>query len=172
MGAHRSNYTMWTTLTILASVLFLNEEPYLAWQIGTDMVVDHYIPGYTEDQHPQFKGRTRLFLREDAGNCSLWLSKVTLDDAKTYTCHYKDPVYTSSNITLRLRGEEEKFIQPTVKAPSTSSSTHWYAVGGVIFVIAVLSTVALTVRYKRRSTATFGDPQVAGQVDPLNPEWV
>ncbi|KAG9349668.1 hypothetical protein JZ751_028116 [Albula glossodonta] len=89
---------------LLRCICLKNEDPYLAWQIGADIVVDHYIPGYEEGQNPQFKGRTRLFLHEDAGNCSLWLSKVTLDDAKTYTCHYKDPVYTSSNITLRLRG--------------------------------------------------------------------
>ncbi|KAJ8410477.1 hypothetical protein AAFF_G00193810 [Aldrovandia affinis] len=191
METHWMNGSMWTILILLTSVLFSacskvtihaivgkdvllpctcleNKDPFLVWQIG-QTIVAQYIHRYNQSNiAPRFQGRTCLFLHEEAGNCSMLLSRVTAADNETFTCHYKNPMYSSSNITLIVSMHGMVVVQPP--SPEYGKNRVAYAVGGIILAIVVLVTVVLMVRYRERrlrSRANVPGPQQVEQTEPL-----
>ncbi|XP_066561856.1 CD276 antigen homolog isoform X2 [Amia ocellicauda] len=93
---------------------------YLVWQIGESSVVDAFINGrpYTENQKLEFQNRTRLFVAEQMGNCSLQLSSVSAADEHTYTCYYEGTVIEQVVVSLEVAAH---YSNPVLLSPNESA---------------------------------------------------
>lgn len=57
-----------------------------------------------------YRGRAKMFLRENSNNCSVLLANITADDQGTYRCSfYVQRRYTKKFVYLNVSGESLRF---------------------------------------------------------------
>ncbi|KAL7881593.1 hypothetical protein AOLI_G00084410 [Acnodon oligacanthus] len=137
----------------------------VTWQIKST-VVNHYNAGDNTPQEDSFKEKSRLFLPNQKGNCSLLLLQVSSEDQKIFTCYtFNEDVMNTQNINLTVRGSPKTLINSSTDSSPARETNKLHAglLVGILLTIAVVSGVTgfllLRKRRQRIQRMVFMDPQ-------------
>ncbi|XP_036445582.1 uncharacterized protein si:dkey-192g7.3 [Colossoma macropomum] len=149
----------------------------VTWQIDESIVVNHYSALVKDNRPPadSFKDRSRLFMPNQKGNCSLLLFRVSSEDQKIFTCYtfVADEDMNKLNINLTVTEPKTRSNPSTDPPAGESKKPHAGFLVGVLLLLAVVSGVigALLLRKQRQKIqrTVFMDPQAGLPIVELSP---